>query len=57
MLGGNEYFESLIRIRLLPVRFFIVLNELFLLNKILLDLTSVNASDHWSLTFGGAKIR
>ena len=28
-----------------------------MLNKILLGLTSMNASDHWSITFGCAKTR
>ena len=55
--GDKEYVESLIRNRLLPVTYFLVLNDLILLNKILMGLTSMNASDHWSITFGCAKTR
>ena len=50
VLGDKEYVESLIRNRLLPVSYFLVLNDLILLNKILVGLTSMNASDHWSIT-------
>ena len=57
VLGDKEYVESLIRNRLLPVIYFLVLNDLILLNKILVGLTSMNASDHWSITFGCSKTR
>ena len=57
VLGDKEYVESLIRNRLLPVSYFLVLNDLILLNKILMGLTSMNASDHWSITFGCPKTR
>ena len=57
VLGDKEYVESLIRNRLLPVSYFLVFNDLILLNKILVRLTSMNASDHWSITFGCPKIR
>ena len=57
VLGDKEYVESLIRNRLLPVSYFLVLNNLILLNKILVCLTSMNASDHWSITFGCPKTR
>ena len=57
VLGDKEYVESLIRNRLLPVSYFLVLNDLILLNKILVGLTTVNASDHWSITFGCPKSR
>ena len=54
-LGDKEYVESLIRNRLLPFSYFLVLYNLILLNKILVVLTSLNASDHWSITFGCPK--
>ena len=57
VLGDKEYVESLIRNRLFPVSYFLVLNDLILLNKVLVDLTSMNASDHWSITFGCPKTR
>ena len=56
-MGDKEYVESLIRSRLLPVSYILVLNGLILLNKILVGLTSMNASDHWSITFGCPKTR
>ena len=49
VLGDKEYVESLIRNHLLPVSYFLVFNDLILLNKILMGLTSMNASDHWSI--------
>ena len=57
VLVDKEYVESLIRNRLLPVRYFLFLNDLILLNKILVGLTSMNASDRWSITFGCQKTR
>ena len=57
VLGDKEYAENLIRNRLLPVSYFLVLNDLILLNKILVGLTSKNASDHWLLAFGCPKTR
>ena len=47
---------SLIQNRLLPVSYFLILNDLILLNKIFVGLTSMNGSDHWS-TFGCPKTR
>ena len=52
VLGDKVYVESLIRNCLLPVSYFLVLNDRILLNKILVGLTFMNASDHWSVTFG-----
>ena len=57
VLGEKEYVESLSRNRLLPVSFFLVLNDLILHNKILVGLISMNASDQWSITFGCPKTR
>ena len=57
VLGDKEYVESLFRNRLLPVSYFQVLNNLILLNTILVGLTSMNASDHWPITFGCPKTR
>ena len=57
VLGDKEYVESLNQNRLLPVSCFLVLNDLILLNKILVGLTSMNASNHWSITFGCPKTR
>ena len=58
VLGDKEYIESLVRNRwLLPVSYFLLLNDLILLNKILVGLTSMNASDHCSITFGCSKTR
>ena len=56
-MGDNEYVESLIRNHLLPISYFLVLNNLILLNKMLVGLTSMNASDPWSKTFGCPKTR
>ena len=55
--GDKENIESLIRNRLLPVSYFLVLNDLILLKKILVGLTSMNASGHWSINFGCPKTR
>ena len=57
ILGDKQYVESLIRNRLLPVSYILVPNDLILLNKILVVLTSVKASDHWSITFDCPKAR
>ena len=54
MLDEKEYVESLIPNRLLPVSYFLVLNDIILLSTILLGLTSMNASDHWSESSGCA---
>ena len=56
-LGDKEYVENLHRNRLLPVSYFLVLNDLFLLKKILLLSISMNASNHWSITFVCEKTR
>ena len=57
ILGDKEYVESVVRNRFLPVRYFLVLSDLILLNKILLCLTPLNAAGHWSITIGRAKTR
>ena len=57
VLCDKEYVESLIRSRLLPVSYFLVLNDLILLNKILVGLISMNASNHRSITFDCPKTR
>ena len=57
VLGDNEYVDSLNRKRLLPVSYFLVVNDLILLNNFLVGLTSMIASDHWSITFGCPKTR
>ena len=57
VLVDKEYVESLTRNRLLPVSYFLVHNNLSLLDKILVGLTSMNASDHCSITFGCPKTR
>ena len=57
VLGDKEYVESLIRNRLIPVSYFLVHNDLILLNKILVGLKSMKASYHWSITFGCPKTR
>ena len=57
VLGDIEYVEGLIRSCILPVSYFLVFNDLILLNKILVGLTSMKASDHYSKTFGCPKTR
>ena len=57
ILGDKEYVEIFVWNRLLPVSYFLVLDYLILLNRISLRLTSMNASVHWSITFGCAKTR
>ena len=54
MLDEKEYVESLNPNRLLLVSYFLVLNDIILVSTILLGLSSMNASDHWSENSGYA---